>query len=169
MKRLLIAACVLLVLVAVAAAQDDAKLLGASELKFAPFPNVPTCIKGTVLHGDPNSEQGSTLEAKGTAGCKIPWHWHSGDEQVGVVSGSAKLEMKDAGAKSLTAGGYAFLPAKHPHQFTCVTACTIFVGVSGKFDIHYVDASGAEVPLEQAQKSGGKAAGAKAKAAAPKK
>jgi phage baseplate assembly protein gpV len=31
---------------------------------------------------------------KMTAGCKVPWHWQSVGEQVMVVSGIGKAEMK---------------------------------------------------------------------------
>jgi hypothetical protein len=36
---------------------------------------------------------------KGTAGCRVPWHWHTPTEQLMMVTGRAKVEMKD-GARS---------------------------------------------------------------------
>ena len=44
------------------------------------------------------------------------------------------------------------MPSKHVHQFTCTAACTGFVYSDGAFDIHYVDASGKEIPLDAAMK-----------------
>jgi hypothetical protein len=68
-----------------------------------------------------------------------------------IVSGSAKFEMKgESGGTVLGPGGYAMLPPKHVHRFTCTTACTGFVTSDGAFDIHYVDASGKEIPAEAA-------------------
>ena len=166
MKRILVL-CFALALTSVVAAAQNPAVVAPADQKFVVFPGVPDCTKGAVLHGDPGSDQGAVLMLKATAGCKIPWHWHTSTEQLGMVSGSAKLEMKDGGAKTLTPGSYAFMPSKHQHQFTCSTACTLFLATAAKFDIHYVDASGNEIPPEQALKSG-KSAGA-AKKAAPKK
>jgi hypothetical protein len=68
-----------------------------------------------------------------------------------IVSGSAKVEMKDGGKTEVIGpGGYATMPSKHVHQFTCTSACTLFVSSDAAFDIHYVDANGQEVPPEKA-------------------
>ena len=158
MKWIAFAASVVLIGSTMALAQDQARVVAPAELKFVPFPNFPKCMTGAVLHGDPSGTSGVTLLGKGTAGCKVPWHFHTPNEEVGIVSGTAKVQMKDEAAKTLTAGGYAFLPAKHQHEFTCVTACTLFASADGAFDIHYVDASGSEIPLEQALKQPKKAA-----------
>jgi quercetin dioxygenase-like cupin family protein len=83
---------------------------------------------------------------KATSGCVIPWHWHTPAEHVIILKGSAKMEMKDGGkGVVLTAGGYAMLPSKHVHQFTCTAACTAFVTSDTAFDIHYVDSEGKEI------------------------
>jgi hypothetical protein len=42
----------------------------------------------------------SVIAFKGAAGCLIPWHWHTPTEQVMIVSGSMKLEMKDGRSDS---------------------------------------------------------------------
>jgi hypothetical protein len=68
-----------------------------------------------------------------------------------IVTGSAKIEMKGAGKGTvLGPGGFGMLPGKHVHQFTCSTACSAFVSSDGAFDIHYVDAKGAEISPEAA-------------------
>ena len=71
--------------------------------------------------------------------------------KVMIVSGSAKGEMRDTGqTSSLGPGGYAMMPSKHVHQFTCTSACAAFVSSDAAFDIHYVDAKGSEIPPETA-------------------
>jgi quercetin dioxygenase-like cupin family protein len=164
MKRTILVFLLLAAMAVTAAAQNS--VVTSADMKWMAFPNFPDCTKGTVLHGDPSAASGVVVEAKATAGCKIPWHWHTPNEQVGVISGTAKLEMKDGGAKTMTAGSYAFLQSKHVHQFTCTTACSIFVAADNVFDIHYVDASGKEIPADQAV---GKKGAAPAKKAPPKK
>jgi quercetin dioxygenase-like cupin family protein len=102
--------------------------------KFEPVPDVPPCMKGSVLRGDPGKGE-SVLLARGTAGCAIPFHWHTPNEQLEMVSGTARVSMKDAKPAILKPGGYAHLPSKHQHAFTCSTACTFFVASAAAFDI----------------------------------
>lgn len=59
--------------------------------------------------------------------------------------------MKDGGKTAvLGPGGYGMMPSKHVHQFTCTSACSAFVSSDAAFDIHYVDASGAEISPDAA-------------------
>jgi quercetin dioxygenase-like cupin family protein len=133
-------------------AQDMGAVRKLSENKFAAVAGVPSCAQVSVQAGDP-AKGPSTLLLKGQAGCSIPWHWHTANEQVMVTSGSARVQMKDGPSAVLTAGGYAMMPTKHIHQFTCVHAsCMAFVTSDAVFDIHYVDAAGTEIPSEQALK-----------------
>jgi quercetin dioxygenase-like cupin family protein len=112
-------------------------------------------MKAAVLKGDP--EKGpAVLLAKGTAGCRIPWHWHTAGEQIMVISGTGTTEMKDGKPFRMQTGSYASLPSHHVHQATCASACTMFVASDAAFDIHYVDAAGNEIPPEQALKAGAK-------------
>lgn len=143
-------AAALLLCVCFVQAQDTAVIRKMSENKFAPLPVLPSCVTLAVQSGDPF--KGSfILEFKATPGCRIPWHWHSGVENVMIVTGSAKVEMKDGGQSAvLGPGGYAMLPAKHVHQFTCTAACSAFLSSPVAFDIHYVDAGGKEISLETA-------------------
>lgn len=140
----LIVACVF-----IAHAEDMGVLRKLSENKFAPMAGLPSCITLAVESGDP-SKGASVIVFKGTAGCSIPWHWHTPTEHVMIVSGSAKVEMKDGSSATLSAGGYAMMPSKHVHQFTCTSACSAFVNSDGAFDIHYVDANGKEIPTDAA-------------------
>ena len=135
--------------IAAAHGQDMGVLKKSSENTFAAVPTMPSCTTAAVQSGDP-ATRASVLLAKATAGCVVPWHWHTPTEHVMMVSGSAKLEMKGGKTAVLDAGGYAMLPSKHVHQFTCISACTFFVSSESAFDIHYVDPNGKEIPLEKA-------------------
>jgi len=121
-------------------------------------------MKGSVQNGDP-SKSNSVILGKAMAGCKIPWHWHTPTEQLMMVAGSAKVEMKDGSPITLHPGDYASLSTKHVHQFTCLAACTLFIASDVAFDIHYVDSSGSEIPVDQALKATAPARKAPAKGA----
>ena len=143
-------AAAMLAFLSIAHAEDMGVLRKLSENKFAPMAGLPTCTTLAVESGDP-SKGPSVIIFKGTPGCLIPWHWHTPTEHVMVVSGSAKVEMKDTGTTAtLRPGGYAMMPSKHVHQFTCTTACSAFISSDGAFDIHYLDASGKEIPPDAA-------------------
>ena len=125
----------------IARARDTAKFGGLEVL--------PACMTFAVYRGDPNTGP-SLLLIKMTSGCVVPWHWHTAREELMLVSGKGKIEMADFPSHVLEPGGYVLLPAKHRHQFSCLTDCVLFGAISGKFDIHYVDKSGNEIPVEQA-------------------
>lgn len=121
-----------------------------SDNKFMSAPGLPSCVEQAVQSGDPATGP-SILLFKGKAGCRIPWHWHTPTENVMLVSGTAKIEMKDSGkAATLGAGGFATTQSKHVHQFQCKTACVGFVSSDAAFDIHYVDSAGNEITPEVA-------------------
>jgi len=132
---------------------EDAKVVysASANAKFVNFPGVPNCMTGAVQNGDP-SKGPSVMLAKAGAGCKVPWHWHTPTEQLMMVSGSGKGEMKDGSPVLLHAGDYLSLPAKGVHQFTCLRACTFFLSSDATFDLHYVDGSGKEISPEEALK-----------------
>ena len=135
----------------IAHAEEMGVLRKLSENKFAPMAGLPSCITMAVESGDP-SKGASMIVFKGAAGCVIPWHWHTPTEHVMIVSGSAKVEMKGGSSATLGPGGYAMMPSKHVHQFTCTSACSAFVSSDAAFDIHYVDASGTEISPDAALK-----------------
>jgi hypothetical protein len=131
---------------------DKSAYVASATTKFTNFPGVPECFTGAAQQGDP-SKGDAVLLLKGKAGCVIPWHWHTPLERLMMVSGRAKLEMKDGLPVTLHPGDFVNLVSKHAHQFTCQLSCTLFdVSTGAPFDIHYVDASGNEIPAEQATK-----------------
>jgi quercetin dioxygenase-like cupin family protein len=138
-------AVLLLASLPIAHAEEMGIVRKLSENKFAATPGLPSCIPGAVQSGDP-SKGPSVIAFKATAGCVVPWHWHTPTEQLMIVSGSAKLQMKNGRTETLGPGDFALMPSKHVHQFTCVSACTGFVHSDAAFDIHYVDANGKEIP-----------------------
>jgi quercetin dioxygenase-like cupin family protein len=152
----------ILLSVALSVAQTDAKAVvkTAATSKFGGLPVLPSCATFAVEQGDPMKEA-SILLIKATSGCKVPWHWHTANEQLMFVSGSAKVEMKDAQPHALAKGDFVMLPGKHHHQFTCVSNCLFFNSVEGPFDIHYVDKNGQEITPVEALKTPSKKAPAK--------
>lgn len=141
---------------ALASADDKPGARNASELKFGNVPALPTCFTMAVQAGDP-ATSAFVASIKTPAGCTIPWHWHTYSENLMIVSGTVHIAMRDDSGKtmmekSLTAGGFALLPAKHVHEFKCEKTCQLFFMSDGKFDIHYVDPKGTEIPPEEALK-----------------
>lgn len=133
-------------------AADQASVHNLSELKLAPGAGLPTCVQIASESGDPARGPFVVL-AKAKTGCTVPWHWHTGNEQLMMVEGNARVQMKDTGKPiALHAGGFAVMPARHVHEFQCTQACTFFFQSDQKFDIHYVDSQGKEIPAEDALK-----------------
>lgn len=123
-----------------------------SEMKFVMFPGTPTCVSGSVVSGDP-SKGPSIFLAKAKAGCAFPWHWHTPNENLMIVTGTARLEPKGGKASTLRAGAFAMMPSKHVHRFRCPVACSLYVYSDAPFDIHYVNAQGAEISPDDALKA----------------
>jgi len=121
------------------------------EMKFVTIPPLPTCAHGSVLSGDP-SKGSFILYAKVSAGCSIPWHWHTSNENLMMVSGTAKVDVKDGNPITLKPGGFARMPSRHVHQFRCSVACGFYIYGDAAFDIHYVDAGGKEIAAADALK-----------------
>ena len=132
----------------------------AATTTFGNHPALPTCSTIAVQDGDP-TQGPSVIMIKAEAGCVIPWHWHTPNERLIIVSGSAKGEMKDMKPLMLKPGDFVVLPAKGIHQFTALTAVELYDLSDAAFDIHYVDSDGKEIPVEQALKTGPKTAAEK--------
>jgi len=144
----------LVLFVSVSAQEVSAQSAGSNvaEMKFTTIPGLPTCAKGSVQNGDP-SKGPSIILAKIPAGCAIPWHWHTPNEHLMLVSGVAHLEMKDGKPLTLRAGGFALMAAHHIHQFRCQQACQLYIYSDVAFDIHYVNPQGSEISPADAMKA----------------
>jgi quercetin dioxygenase-like cupin family protein len=123
-----------------------------AEMKFVTTPGLPTCAQNSVQSGDPTKGP-SIILAKVAAGCTIPWHWHTPNEHLMLVSGVAHLEMKEGKPITLRAGGFAKMPSRHAHQFRCEQDCLMYVYSDAVFDIHYVDEKGNEIAPDEALKA----------------
>ena len=120
-------------------------------MKFVTVPPFPTCATASVQSGDPTKGP-SFILAKGTAGCTFPWHWHTPNEHLMIVSGAASLQMKDGKTVTLRPGAFALMPSHHVHQFKCLNACALYVYSDTAFDMHYVDKQGNEISPTDALK-----------------
>src|SRR5262249_34503616 len=134
------------------AQENSMAFAAAATSKFVTMPGVPACMRIAVQRGDPSKGPAAML-LKFTPGCKVPWHWHTAGEQLMVVSGTGKAEMKDGKPMTMKAGDYAYLPSKNIHEFTSTTTVLMYDLPDSAFDIHYVDASGSEIPPDQALKA----------------
>ena len=163
MKKLALGVSMVVVCLLGAFAQDNAPhVVNGATSKFIKLQVAPQCMEASAQEGDP-MKGAAVLLIKMQSGCVVPWHWHSANERLYMVSGRGKIEMKDHGAEVVAPSDYVFLAAKGIHQFTCTTTCTFFDVTDAAFDIHYVKADGSEIPPEEALKAGAKKAPAKKK------
>jgi quercetin dioxygenase-like cupin family protein len=139
---------------------DQTPYVAMASSKFMNLPMLPACMTISAQRGDPMKGP-AVLLLKFKSGCVVPWHWHTANENLMMVSGKAKGEMKPGGTHVLTAGDYLFMAGKQVHQFTCLSSCLVFDVIDGAFDIHYVSADGKEITPEQALKPMAKSAAAK--------
>ena len=135
-----------------AQAPDHAVGRNLTEMNFVALPGLPGCALNAVQSGDP-AKGPSIILAKIASGCTVPWHWHTPNEHLMMVSGTARVEPREGKAIVLKEGGFAHLPPRHVHQFTCLSDCVMYVQADGPFDIHYVDAQGKEIAPEAALKA----------------
>jgi quercetin dioxygenase-like cupin family protein len=120
--------------------------------EFVHMPGTPDCFLAALEHGQPEKEA-SVMLMKGTAGCAVPWHWHISNEQIMMLRGTAQTQVRGDKVVLLRAGDYFFVPPHHVMRFACDSPCTLFVYTDGRFEIHYVDQNGKEIPSAEALKS----------------
>ena len=109
-----------------------------SEVKFEQDADVK-CLLSAVEAGDPATGP-STIILKAPANCLVPWHYHTAKEQLIIVQGSVRTEMDGMSARSLGPGGFAMMPSKAKHQFSCEskTVCVMLVTFDRVYDIFWV-------------------------------
>lgn len=123
---------------------------------FTTIPDMPSCATGAVVRGDPRSGPAWVL-LKLASGCRVPWHWHTANEDLVIIGGQGTLEMQDGPALPFTPGAYASLPSRHTHQARCTRSCLLFSIADAAFDIHYVDATGRAISAHDALRAAPKA------------
>ena len=127
------------------------------DMQFVQIPGMPTCSTGSVQSGDPTKGP-SIILGKLAAGCVFPWHWHTPNENLMIVTGEGRVEMKDGKSVTLRAGGFAQMPSRHVHKFGCAKACMLYIFSDAAFDMHYVDGAGKEISPDEALKKVGETA-----------
>jgi mannose-6-phosphate isomerase-like protein (cupin superfamily) len=129
-------------------AQSDSHVIApANEVHWAGAPPMlPPGAEIAVLAGNPMQAVPYTIRLKFPAHYSIPAHSHPTDENVVVVSGALtfgmgeKLISDDAKNKTLTAGGFALMPAGMDHYaFTTTQETTIVLYGQGPVEFKYVN------------------------------
>jgi quercetin dioxygenase-like cupin family protein len=94
------------------------------------------CLSSATENGNPDTGP-STLILKAAPKCDVPWHYHTAEEQLIVTQGTVHAEMDGMPAASLDPGGFAMMPSKVKHRFSCQskTECVMFVTFDRKYDI----------------------------------
>src|SRR5262249_46393540 len=95
------------------------------------------------------------------SGCQVPWHWHTANETLLVVSGRGNVVAKDGTPLQFVPGAFAYLPSHHQHHASCFRTCLLFNTADAAFDIHYVAVNGEEISLEEAMRPPPPPAGAR--------
>jgi ketosteroid isomerase-like protein len=106
-------------------------------------PSLPPGSKIAVVSGDPSKAGPFVLRAQVPAGYKVAPHWHPGDENLTVLSGTIALGMGDTWdetkMQTTGAGGYVGLPALMHHYFLAKSAATFQVHGNGPFVVNYIN------------------------------
>ena len=96
----------------------------------------PACLKAARENGDPD-KGASTFLLEASSGCVVPAHYHTAEEQLMVVRGDVLTGMDGMAEATLGPGGFAMMPSKAMHWFTCKTkdTCLMFVTFDRTYDI----------------------------------
>lgn len=109
-----------------------------SDVKFEQDEDVK-CLQSATEAGDPLKGP-STFMLKAPPNCLVPWHYHTAAEQLVVVSGTVLTEMENMSPGALGPGGFAMMPGKAKHQFSCrsKSPCVLLVSFDRIYDIFWV-------------------------------
>ena len=100
------------------------------------FDGEPACLKVARENGDPDIGA-STFLLEAPSGCVVPAHYHTAEEQLMVVRGDVLTGMDGMPETTMGPGGFAMMPSKAMHWFTCKSkvTCLMFVTFDRKYDI----------------------------------
>jgi len=100
------------------------------------FDGEPSCLKVAPENGHPD-KGASTFLLEAPSGCVVPPHYHTAEEQLMVVRGDVLTGMDGMAEATLGPGGFAMMPSKAMHWFTCQSkdACLMFVTFDRAYDI----------------------------------
>lgn len=109
-----------------------------SEVNFGPDDS-GKCLKSASESGNPATGP-STFILKAPPDCAVPWHYHTAEEQLFVSRGEVATEMEGMPSRVLGPGGFALMPSKVKHQFSCKSKndCVMFVTFDRVYDIFWV-------------------------------
>ena len=96
----------------------------------------------------------SIIVERWSPGCIIPWHWHTPNEHVMMVSGALNFEIKGEKPTRVTAGDFVLIPSHQISRAKCVSTqpCIDFLYTDAPFDVHFVDPAGKEISRDDALK-----------------
>jgi quercetin dioxygenase-like cupin family protein len=129
-------------------AQTDSHVIASvNDAQWGPAPPLlPPGAQIAVLAGNPMKAVPYTIRLKFPPNYAIPAHSHPTNEHVVVVSGALTFGMEDrldresTGNKTLTAGGFALMPAGMNHYaFTREQETTIILYGQGPVEFKYVN------------------------------
>ena len=100
------------------------------------FDGEPACLKVARENGDPD-KGASTFLLEAPSGCVVPAHYHTAEEQLMVVRGDVLTGMDGMPEQTLGPGGFAMMPSKVMHWFTCKSKviCLLFVTFDRTYDV----------------------------------
>jgi quercetin dioxygenase-like cupin family protein len=109
-----------------------------ADVKFAPDDDVK-CLDSTLENGDP-AKGASTFLLRAAPSCTVPSHYHTAEEQLIVVRGDLETGMEGVTPRVLQAGGFAMMPSREKHWFSCKSkaGCLMFVTFDRTYDIFWV-------------------------------
>jgi len=112
------------------------------ELEWAACPDfLPDDCRLAVLQGDPAQPNADVL-FKLQGNTKAPKHIHTSAERMVLISGEFHVDYEGQDPVVMTAGTYAYGPARLPHTAACVSAepCVLFIAFEEPVDA---------IPLEE--------------------
>jgi anti-sigma factor ChrR (cupin superfamily) len=115
-----------------------------AEMKWGPAPpSLPAGAQLAVLDGDPGKAVPFTMRLKMPDGYKIAPHWHSGTENITIISGTFNMGLGDkfdaAGLHALPAGSFTMMPKEGRHYATVKGETIVQIHGTGPFDVHYIN------------------------------
>ena len=112
-----------------------------ADVRFPPGDG-PACLQFFLENGDLKTGPSSAI-MKAAPKCVVPPHYHSAEEQLIIVKGYVSTGMEGMKDTDLGPGGFAMMPSKQPHWFTCTAKeeCLMFVTFDRAYDIVWLKPS----------------------------
>jgi quercetin dioxygenase-like cupin family protein len=133
-----VALCSGLALVVYAQAAKSGIVRQLADVKF-PQEEKPGCLQFALENGELKTGP-STAIMKAAPGCVVQPHYHTAEEQLIIVRGDVSTGMEGMSDAVLHPGGFAMMPSKAVHWFTCTAKeeCVMFVTFDRAYDIVWV-------------------------------